>query len=82
MTVEEFYRDYDIRKLAYGERIKTFSCGDEDLDDFILNDAPLYRSTLLAVTYIIERISDRQVAGYFSLANDRCLLYTSPSPRD
>ncbi len=79
MTVEEFYRDYDIRKLAYGERIKTFSCGDEDLDDFIINDAPLYRSALLAVTYIIERISDRQVVGYFSLANDRIAIKDFPS---
>ena len=43
MTFEDFYQDYGIRKLDLGERVKAFSCDDEDLDDFIINDAPLYR---------------------------------------
>lgn len=53
MTFDEFYSGYGIRKLALDEHIAMFSCGDDDLDDFILNDAPLYREALLAVTYII-----------------------------
>lgn len=60
MNFEEFYRDYGIRKLDLKEYITAFSCGDDDLDDFILNDAPLYREALLAVTYIIERNSDKK----------------------
>ena len=46
MNFEEFYHDYGIRKLEAGEHVTTFSCGDEDLDDFIINDAPLYRDAL------------------------------------
>lgn len=79
MTFEDFYQDYGIRKLDLGERVKAFSCDDEDLDDFIINDAPLYREALLAVTYIIERNSDKEVVGYFSLANDRIAIKDFPS---
>lgn len=79
MDFEQFYRDFGIRKLGLGERIDAFTCGDEDLDDFILNDAPLYREALLAVTYIIERNSDKEIVGYFSLANDRIAIKDFPS---
>lgn len=79
MTFDEFYSNYGIRKLESGERVTAFSCDDEDLDDFILNDAPLYRDALLAVTYIIERNSDKETVGYFSLANDRITIKDFPS---
>lgn len=79
MTFDEFYSGYGIRKLALDEHIAMFSCGDDDLDDFILNDAPLYREALLAVTYIIERNLDKEVVGYFSLANDRIAIKDFPS---
>lgn len=79
MTLDDFYRDYGIRKLNQNEKIASFSCGDDDLDDFLMNDAPLYREALLAVTYIIERNSDKEVVGYFSLANDRIAIKDFPS---
>ena len=58
-----------IRRLEEDEKIKSFSCGDADLDDFILNEAPFYRDALLAVSYVMEQ-DDKPIA-YFSLANDR-----------
>lgn len=79
MTFDNFYNEYSIRKLRRGDRIQTFSCGDEDLDDFIINDAPLYRDALLAVTYIIERNKDKEAVAYFSLANDRIAIKDFPS---
>lgn len=79
MTLEEFYTGYSIRKLGLKERIPAFSCGDDDLNDFIINDAPLYRAALLAVTYVIERIADNEVVAYFSLANDRIAIKDFPS---
>ena len=54
------------------EVIKSFNCGDADLNDFILNGAPLYREALLAVSYV-AKIGD-EVIAYFSLANDRISL--------
>lgn len=79
MTIEDFYNDYGIRKLELGEYIGSFSCDDEDLEDFIKNDAPLYREALLAVTYIIQRNADKAVVGYFSLANDRISIKDFPT---
>ena len=44
-----------LRKLKEKEAtIKSFNCGDADLNDFLFNEAPLYSEALLAVTYIYE----------------------------
>lgn len=60
-----------VRRMSEGESVASFNCGDkyQDLNDFLVNDAPQYRKELLAVTYLVED-DDRSVA-YFSLANDR-----------
>lgn len=41
---------YNIRRLGKKEIIKSFDCGDADLNDFILKESSLYRQALLAVT--------------------------------
>ena len=87
LTEEIFQETYIVRRLKMKESVKSFDCGDTDLNDFILNESLLYRKALLAVSYVVEDKKDNnRVAAYFSLANDRisltCLLYTSPSPRD
>ena len=46
-----------------------FTCGDEDLDDFIINDACDYHTNLLSETYILQT-SDVNLA-YFTLLNDK-----------
>lgn len=52
-----------------------FDCGDRDLNDFILNEAPLYKETLLAVTYVLaEKKNPSKVVGFCSLANDKISL--------
>ena len=43
-----------IRKLQPDEVVKSFDCGDKDLNEFIIDEAPLYRKALLAVTYVLE----------------------------
>lgn len=71
MTTEEIAQHYQIRRLGRGEAVSSFDCGDDDLNDFILNESVLYRQARLAVTYIIEIKGTNNVAGFFSLANDR-----------
>lgn len=66
--------NYRIRKLSLNETIKSFDCGDPDLNDFIINDANNYRNSLLAVTYVFEHIITGDIVAYFSLANDRVSL--------
>lgn len=78
MTLDEFYSNYTIRRLKRGEHVAIFHCGDEDLDDFIINDSHLYRGALLAVTYVLERKDTNEVAAYFSLANDRIAIKDFP----
>lgn len=71
MSTEEIASLFQIRKLKKDEIVSSFDCGDEDLNDFILNESQLYRKARLAVSYVIERIDNKQVIGFFSLANDR-----------
>lgn len=79
MTLDQFYSEFEIRKLEIGENVGSFSCGDDDLDDFILNDASPYRAALLAITYVLERKVSKEVVAYFSLANDRITLKDFPN---
>ena len=74
MNRQEIESKYSIRKLQNGEDIHLFDCGDEDLNDFILNEARLYCKELLAVSYVLERGDVHLVHAYFSMANDRISL--------
>lgn len=71
MTPDQTAQYYQIRRLGKGESVFSFNCGDEDLNDFILNESIQYRQTRLAVTYIIEVKNTNNTIGFFSLANDR-----------
>lgn len=71
MTTDEIVKRYQIRRLSKNEKVGAFDCGDEDLNDFILNESVLYRQTRLAVSYVIETRDSHKVVGFFSLANDR-----------
>lgn len=49
----------------------SFSCGNSDLDDFFLRDAPLYRKQLLGKTYCFHLDGKPQeIVCAFTLAND------------
>ena len=72
MSFDEFRQTYSVHKMDENESVATFDCGDEDLNSFILTDAPLYRKEKLAVTYIVTEKADRnKVVAFFSLSNDR-----------
>ena len=71
MTHQEFQERCSVRRLNIGDVITSFDCNDEDLNDFILNEANLYRETLLSVTYVVEDKKTKEVLAYFSLSNDK-----------
>lgn len=49
---------------------KPFSCGAEDLDEFLLNDALLYEKGLMGKTYCwLLNEDNRQIVGFVTLAN-------------
>lgn len=79
MHAEDILTDYRIRKLRPEDKVSHFDCGDEDLNDFIINDAPLYRKNLLAMTYVLENTHYDKVVAYFSVANDRISIKDFPT---
>ena len=68
-----------LRRLGENDKVAAFDCGDEDLNDFILTDAPLYYHVRLATSYVLEDGITGEAAGYFSLAHDRISLTDFPS---
>lgn len=74
MDFAEIRNRYEVRKLSAEEQVNSFNCGDADLNDFLINEAVPYRQALLAVTYVFEEKSTKQVAAFFSLANDKVSL--------
>ena len=75
MVDSEFLERFSIYKLSESEIVESFDCGDADLNDFILTDAPLYRKEKLAVTYtVLEKNNSNKVVAFFSLSNDRISL--------
>lgn len=46
LTEEIFQETYIVRRLKIKESVKSFDCGDTDLNDFILNESLLYRKAL------------------------------------
>lgn len=65
---------FRIRKLQADEVVRSFDCGDKDLNEFIIDEATFYRKALLAVTYVLESTENGETLAYFSLANDRVSL--------
>ena len=66
MTMQKF--DKFIR-LTIDRPLLDFDCGDEDINQFFINDSKAYLEKLLAVTYLLES-SDSTVL-YFTLSNDK-----------
>ena len=63
-----------VAKLEEQDSVKSFDCGDDDLNDFILHESPLYRKEKLAVTYVLKEADDlanEHIKAFFSLSNDR-----------
>ena len=62
---------FEVKRIKVGETVKSFDCGDEDLNNFILKDAPLFYKVRLSTTYVLEDHDTGDVIGYFSLAHQQ-----------
>lgn len=56
-------------RLSQDTIIPEFDCSDDDLNDFIKNDAKPYQSQLLAVTYLL--IQGGELLAFFCVSNDK-----------
>jgi len=64
--------DISVSLLTEKHKIKPFDCGDEQLNEFLLQEALPYKKELLATTFIIE--NKERTLGYYSLLNDSLQL--------
>ena len=58
-----------VVRLTQDYQFKSFDCGNQDLNDFLLSDSKPYLNKLLSVTYILE--NDEDIVAYFSVSNDK-----------
>jgi len=68
MNLTGINSDIRLRRLELDTEIKPFESEDEDLNNFLLNDAKNYLAEKLAVTYVFE--SNTETVSYFCLSND------------
>lgn len=58
-------------QLSSDSIIKPFKCSEEDLNDFLFEDAKHFQKELMAVTYLIEDKERNVTVAYFSLLADK-----------
>jgi len=73
MNFEEIKAGSNISRLTAETEIKPFDCGNNDLNDFLNNDAKNYLTSLFAVTYLIQQ--ETETLAYFTLSNDSITRY-------
>ena len=72
MTLLESLQDVSVLVLTENHSIKPFDCEDEDLNEFLFEEAILYRKEKLATTFVVE--NNERTLGYYSLLNDSLQL--------
>lgn len=70
MDIERF----TFRQIEDNTEIKSFDCGDADLNDFLFSDAIKYYKSMMALTYILEDNRANATVAYYSLLNDKIVL--------
>jgi GNAT superfamily N-acetyltransferase len=65
--------DLDIRKISPDDNVSSFDCGDEDLNEFIRDDALKQLNAKINVTYLCRY--KRQVVAFFTLSADSIKIY-------
>lgn len=61
--------NYEIVRLKPDTELKGFDCGNEDINNFLVEDSIDYQNGLLAVTYLA--VADNRILSYFCLLNDK-----------
>ena len=61
-------------QLTEDSDIKPFKCADDDLSEFLFEDAKLFQRELMAVTYLLEYMEQNKTAAYFSLLADKIIF--------
>ena len=68
MKIKGIDFEWHTKRLDFETEIKPFESEDEELNDFLHNDAKNYLVQMLAVTYLVE--NDTDTIAYFCISND------------
>ncbi len=68
------FENFTFRQIDVETEIKSFDCGDADLNDFLFNDAKNYFRSMMALTYLLEDNSTSKTVAYYSLLNDKIVF--------
>lgn len=63
--------DFEFVQLTQDTPLLPFISEDEDLNNFLAEDAKNYSADLMAVTYLFIDNKKQQIVAYFSLLNDK-----------
>ena len=63
--------DFEFVQLTKDTPLLPFVSEDEDLNNFLTEDAKNYSANLMAVTYLFIDKEKQKIAAYFSLLNDK-----------
>lgn len=61
-------------QLTSSTDIKPFKCADDDLTEFLFEDAKYFQKELLTVTYLLEYMEMNQTVAYYSLLADKIIF--------
>ena len=72
MKIEHVKENYYFETLTQNHDLSDFDCGDEDLNDFLKNDALKQQNDLLNVTNLI--LCENKIIGFVSRLTDTLIL--------
>lgn len=68
------FSKFSFRQIDTTTKIKSFDCGDADLNDFLISDAVNYFKSMMALTYLLEDTEANKTVAYYSLLNDKIVF--------
>lgn len=68
------FEGFSFRQIDADTRIKSFDCGDADLNDFLFSEAMNYFKAMMALTYLLEDMENNKTVAYYSLINDKIVF--------
>lgn len=67
-------------QLTEDSDIKPFKCSEDDLNEFLFDDAKYCQRELMTVTYLLEYMEQNKTVAYFSLLADKIIF--NPNEKD
>lgn len=68
------FNKFTFRQIDADTQMKSFDCGDADLNDFLISNAINYYKSMMALTYLLEDNETDKTVAYYSLLNNKIIF--------